>query len=120
MDVCKWQGNFSKLPQAVYWYTKSAEQGNVYAQYNLGNLYLRGHGVTQNDELAFKWFTKAAEQGDAPAQYNLGHMYLLKKFDDQIDLSEATFWLKQALENNDKYINGLAQELWDEYMLGSN
>jgi uncharacterized protein len=109
------KGTSQNFPQAVYWYTKSAEQGNVYAQYNLGNLYLRGHGVTQNDELAFKWFTKAAEQGDAPSQYNLGRMCLKLE-----QLVMAKKWLTLALKNNDKYISALAQQVWDEYKLGSN
>ena len=97
---------------------KSADQGYVHAQYNLANLYLRGNGVTQNDYLAFSWFIKAAEQGDAPAQYNLGRMYLLGKGSDK-NILEARFWMKLAIENDDEYIRILAQEVWDEYKLGS-
>ena len=103
---------------AIEWYTKSAEQGNINAQYNLGNLYLRGQGAAQNDKLAFSWFIKAAEQGDAPAQYNVGRMYILGKGDDK-NFLEARFWVKQAIENNDEYIGALAQQLWDEYKLGT-
>ena len=114
--------NGKGIPQdfkaAVDWYTKAADQGYIHAQYNLANLYLRGQGVTQNDKLAFSWFIKAAEQGDAPAQYNLGRMYLLGKGDDK-NFLEARFWIKQALENNDAYIGALAQQVWDDYKLGS-
>ena len=112
------KGTAQDLQEAVEWYTKSANQGYIHAQYNLGNLYLRGQGVIQNDKLAFSWFIKAAEQGDAPAQYNLGRMYLLGKGDDK-NILEARFWIKQALENNDAYIGALAQQVWDEYKLGS-
>ena len=104
---------------AIKWYKKSAEQGNVNAQYNLANLYLRGQGVAQNDKLAFSWFMKAAEQGDAPSQYNIGRMYLLDKNDDDKNFLEARFWIKQAIENNDAYIGALAQQVWDEYKLGT-
>jgi TPR repeat protein len=52
-----------------------AEQGNISAQYNLGQLYIRGSGVPQNDETALKWYRLAAEQRDADAQYSLGVMY---------------------------------------------
>ena len=106
------------LQAAVNWYTSAAEQGYIHAQYNLANLYLRGQGVTQNDKLAFSWFIKAAEQGDAPAQYNLGRMYLLGKGGDK-NIIEARFWIKQALENNDEYIGTLAQQVWDDFKLGT-
>jgi TPR repeat protein len=61
---------------------------------------------------------KAAEQGDAPAQYNIGRMYLLGKGDDK-NFLEARFWIKQCLENNDEYIRALAQQLWEDFQLGS-
>ena len=112
------KGTSQDFEEAVNWYTKSANQGYVHAQYNLANLYLRGDGVTQNDHLAFSWFLRAAEQGDAPAQYNLGRMYLLGKGDDK-NIIEGRFWIKQALENNDEYIGILAQQVWDDFKLGS-
>ena len=112
------KGTAQDFKEAIKWYSQSAEQGNVNAQYNLGNLYLRGQGAAQNDKLAFSWFIKAAEQGDAPAQYNLGRMYILGKGDDK-NFLEARFWIKQALENNDEYIGALAQQVWDDYKLGT-
>ena len=48
-----------------------AEQGNGYAQHNLGQIYIRGHGVPQDDKTAVKWWKLAAEQGHAKAQNNL-------------------------------------------------
>ena len=41
-----------------------AEQGEFAAQNALGLMYLKGHGVSQNDFAAAKWFRKAAEQED--------------------------------------------------------
>ena len=52
-----------------------AKQGHAEAQYNLGVIYDRGQGVTQDYAEAAKWFRKAAEQGWADAQHNLGLMY---------------------------------------------
>ena len=52
-----------------------AEQGVPIAQFNLGLLYLDGHGVPQSDAEAVNWFRRAAEQDYAPAQHNLGAMY---------------------------------------------
>lgn len=52
-----------------------AEQGDAVAQYNLGLLYLDGHGVPQSPAEAVNWFRRAAEQDYALAQHNLGAMY---------------------------------------------
>ena len=51
-----------------------AEQGDVHAQNNLGQMYRNGEGVPQDYKTALKWYTLAAEQDDAYAQYNLGRM----------------------------------------------
>ncbi len=112
------KGTAQDFKEAIEWYKKSAEQGNVNAQYNLGNLYYSGRGSEQNDKLAFSWFMRAAEQGDAPAQYNIGKMYLSGTGDDK-NFLEARFWIKQALENNDEYIGALAQQVWDDFKLGT-
>lgn len=52
-----------------------AEQGDATAQYNLGLLYLDGHGVPQSITEAANWFRRAAEQDYTLAQHNLGAMY---------------------------------------------
>lgn len=52
-----------------------AEQGDTKAQYNLGVMYRKGHGIPKNDAEAVKWYRKAAEQSYVDAQYNLGLMY---------------------------------------------
>lgn len=60
---------------AVEWYRKSAEQGYAPAQYNLGNCYEKGHGVSQSYSEAAKWYKLAAEQGHVESQCNLGLLY---------------------------------------------
>ena len=52
-----------------------AEQGDAYAQNNLGVMYENGNGVVQDYAEAAKWYRLAAEQGVANAQNNLGSMY---------------------------------------------
>ena len=49
-----------------------AEQGDVDAQYDLGDMYYDRDGIMQDYVEAAKWYRKAADQGDASAQYNLG------------------------------------------------
>ena len=62
--------------QAVKWYKKSAKQGYMYAQFNLGHCYEKGQGVSVNYKEAAEWYEKAAAQGDAYAQNNLGTLYI--------------------------------------------
>ncbi len=50
----------------------AAEQGDAIAQFNLGNIYFNGRGVTQSDVEAVKWYKLAADQGDARGQSRLG------------------------------------------------
>ena len=56
-------------------WTPVAEQGFAEAQYNLGHMYRKGQGVSQNESTAVKWYTLAAEQGESAAQFNVGLMY---------------------------------------------
>lgn len=79
--------------EAVEWYRKAAEQGNAYAQYNLGNCYYYGNGVPQDNTEAAKWYRKSAEQGNADAQYMLGE--LADDFEDAVE-----WYLKAAEQGN--------------------
>ena len=54
---------------------RSAGQGDIDAQANLGVMYKEGVGVPQDYQQALVWYTKAAEQGHAKAQVNLAVMY---------------------------------------------
>jgi len=53
--------------EAVRWYRKAAEHGNVFAQNNLGVMYNKGDGVKQDYVEAVRWYLKAAEQGNISA-----------------------------------------------------
>jgi len=66
------KGDFDKA--AKEW-RPAAEDGDAPTQFNLGLLYVDGHGVPQDYAEAAKWFRRAAEQGYTEAQHNLGAMY---------------------------------------------
>ena len=72
-----------------------ADQGNATAQYNLGLLYERGRGVTQDFAEAGRWLRKAADQGFAKAQFALGNMYTLGLGGPQ-DYVQAHRWFNLA------------------------
>ncbi len=48
------------LTKAARWMRLGAERGHVEAQYDLGQMYAEGHGLTQDDVLAYKWLDLAA------------------------------------------------------------
>ena len=54
--------------EAFKWLKKSAEQGNITAQYNIGIMYNVGKGTKKNKAEAVKWLKKSAEQGNNYAQ----------------------------------------------------
>ena len=57
--------------EAMKWYRKSAEQGNVAGQNNIGWMFQNGYGVRQDYAEAMKWYRKSAEQGNESAKANL-------------------------------------------------
>jgi len=54
--------------KAVPLFKEAARQGNMGAQYALGEHYEDGKGVTQNRKIAIDWYKKAAKQGHAIAR----------------------------------------------------
>ena len=88
-------------------YKRAAEQGNVDAQGNVGNMYFYGQGVRQDKFKAFEWYKKAAEQGSPGAQGMVGLLYLNGEAVRQ-DKFKAQSWLGKSCDNGiqlscDKY-----------------
>ena len=67
------------------------------AQYQRGNAYHDGKGVSQDDTQAAVWWRKAAEQGFAPAQYSLGLSCDFGK-GVPLDHAQAAKWYRKAAE----------------------
>ena len=49
--------------EAVKWYRKAADQGQVGAMEELGRIYERGWGTAKSPAEAARWYRKAADQG---------------------------------------------------------
>jgi len=79
---------------------QKAKEGHATAQYNLGYMYCKGEGVSQDYKQAVYWYKKAAEQGNATAQSNLGYMYGEGEGVTQ-DYKQAVYWFKKAAEQGD-------------------
>ena len=58
------------------WLGLAAEQGDVDAQFFLGNLYYNGEGVPRQPLEALRLWRQAAEQGSTEAQFSLAQAYL--------------------------------------------
>jgi len=57
--------------EAARWYRKAADQGDAGAQFDLGLMYCRGQGVTQDYAEAHMWLSLAASRasGDDRKKY---------------------------------------------------
>jgi TPR repeat protein len=80
-------------------YRPLADAGNPVAQNNLGSLYSRGLGVTQDHVEADRLYLAAAEQGLAAAQNNLGYQYELGLGLPK-DLDAALMWYRRSAEQD--------------------
>jgi len=91
-----------------------AERGDVAAQVNLGNLYMKGLGVRQNYGEALRWYRNAAEQNERMAQSKLGILYYYGLGVPQ-DYAEAGSWFLKAAEQGE---SGAQAILGSLYALG--
>lgn len=74
-----------------------AEEGNVNAQYYLGQMYLSGRGAERDEAKAFELLSAAAEAGDSRAQVNMGLFYEGGRVVER-DLNAAATWYALAAE----------------------
>ena len=77
-----------------------ATEGDVAAQFDLGDKYLNGEGVPQDNGEAARWFRLAADQGHARAQADLGVMYATGRGVPQDD-GEAVRCFRLAADQGD-------------------
>jgi TPR repeat protein len=78
-------------------YTKSAQDGNLISQLNLGRIYFTGDGVDVDFEKSFFWYEKAALQGSANAQFLVGLAYQNGQGVAE-DQQQGHFWMEKALQ----------------------
>ena len=83
----KGEGVPQDYKEAVKWYTKVAEQGDVDAQYNLGLMYYNGEGVPKDLVQAYAWYDVAKANGQEKA----------KEWRDKIELTPLQLAEAQSL-----------------------
>jgi len=89
-----------KVTEAHQQFLTLAKDGDKDAQTILGEMYLDGIGVKQNNKQAYYWIYKAATAGDNQAKYLLGFMY-----ENGIEVKEnmvlAVQWYEKAANGGD-------------------
>lgn len=81
--------------QAIAEYREAIQDGDSHAMSQLGNMYERGFGVTQNYQQAVSWYRKAADAGDPAGMNNVGSMYEAGNGVGQ-DRGQAVSWYRKA------------------------
>jgi uncharacterized protein len=89
---------------------KAAEQGDAFAQYNLGIMYANGRGAPQDYAVAVEWYRRAADQGLADAQFNLGDMYYSGRGVPQDNVMAYMWFDLAAAQGREKA--GTNRDLW--------
>ncbi len=84
--------NFAK---ALDYYQQAAGNGEIQAMVELGEMYLNGDGVKEDDEIANYWFEKAGDNARA-----LGHLGMAyhKGLGKDIDYEKAKEYYERALQ----------------------
>jgi TPR repeat protein len=87
-------------PQGIDWIRKAAAQAFAPAEFQMGQIYEFGFGVSQSDREALAWYRKAAEHGNPPAQRTVGDFYR-KGRTVPADAAEAARWYRRGADGDD-------------------
>jgi uncharacterized protein len=86
--------------QAIEWIRKAAEQRFAPAEFQMGQVYDFGFGVTQDDRQALDWYRRAAGHGSAAAERSVGEFYR-KGRGVAADAAESARWFRRAADGDD-------------------
>lgn len=76
----------------------AADEGDMQAQFEMGDLYYQGERIEQDLDTALEWFEEASVQGHPAAQYRLGLMHYQGEGVER-NLPQAYIILKMAAIN---------------------
>ena len=116
IDVQDEYSSLAERDDAVESMRELAENGDIHAQYFMGELYRDGPLLPPDWVMARYWFDKAAKQGYVAAQYALGKLYLSD--DASVHDSELGIqWLEHAAYNGN---HDASYRLGKEYLKGES
>ena len=88
--------------QALFWYQKAAEKGNIGSMVSIANMYKNGMGIPKNFAKSLEWLQRAADTGDNFALVELARAYAEGKITPQ-NYNRAFKLYEQAANNNDMH-----------------
>lgn len=100
--VAKYYAEKDDYAEAFKWFRNSADQGDKYDQYFVGDCYENGQMVTQNTGLALEYYRKSAAQGYGAALHKLA-----KFWEEKEEYSKAFEFYRKAAERE------YAMAYWD-------
>jgi len=116
IDVQDEYSSLAERDDAVESMRELAENGDIHAQYFMGELYRDGPLLPPDWVMARYWFDKAAKQGYVAAQYALGKLYLsddASVHDPELGIQ----WLEYAAYNGN---HDASYRLGKEYLKGES
>ncbi len=94
------EGPQKDIYQAISLFEQLARNGNMVAQFALGEIYWNGNDqIEQNNELAIYWYSLAGESGHPLVQLWLGNNYCIG-IRSSPDAEKAVYWYTKAAANN--------------------
>ena len=98
------QGVERNIQKAVELFTLAAKQGNSFAAFALGKMFLSNDASLPRDEAAaLNWITYASERGNQFAQCYLGKLLLKGADGIPQDTNAALRWLRASVEQGNVY-----------------
>lgn len=83
--------------EAIQIWRPLAQEGNIEAQYFLGEMYVRSHTLPRDINEAISWWRRAAHKGHAASQVKLGKLYATG-YGVKQDFDEAHKWYSKAAQ----------------------
>ncbi|MCC7348236.1 MAG: sel1 repeat family protein, partial [Variibacter sp.] len=80
------------------WFERAANRDLAPAQYRLGSLYEKGHGVKKDLDQARRLYRAAADKGHAKAMHNLAVLYA-EGIGGKPDFRSAAEWFRRAAQH---------------------
>ena len=98
--------DFQDQTEATIWLGKSAQNGNAYAMFSLGNIHYYGKGAEIDYVKAFEYFKASADKNCVHSFYRLGAM-LRSGVGCEIDAEKSDYWFKKMIAH---YTENISKE----------
>ena len=106
--------------EAMKYFDKAAELGNISALNAVGVSYESGYGREHNGQTAYDYYRKAADSGNVTAMRNIGRLYRYGKDPLQENIDEAYNWYKKAADAGDGYAMNIIGNIYLYGEYGNN